>query len=366
MTYLREQNDEDQRMQLIKRVVLNPKAISMGEMYGEVNVVSQEWFDGLASKVMRAAAAETGEDKTWVVFDGPVDALWIENMNTVLDDNMTLCLANGQRIKLRAQMRMLFEVQDLSVASPATVSRCGMVYLTPEELGWRPYVKTWLKTHFDDEELFPELCQDHLWMLFDATCDVGLEYIRTHCSEPVKTTDLQQVTSICNFLESFINADKGFVGSDEDKKKLIDCIFCWSFAWGIGGSLEQRFKDRFDTVVRDQFKSAGIPPTYTIFDYFYECKKTREYRPWSSKVQAFAYDKEASYFDLMVPTQDTVKHAYILDTLLQVERPIFFTGSSGVGKTAIIANLLNQMKAKDVLLPIFINMSAQTTSARTQ
>ena len=94
-------------------VVFNPKCISMGELYGEFNELTQEWTDGLASFFIRQAVVDTSETAAhrWTVFDGPVDALWIENMNTVLDDNMTLCLANAERIKLNFQMRMLFEVQ---------------------------------------------------------------------------------------------------------------------------------------------------------------------------------------------------------------------------------------------------------------
>jgi dynein heavy chain, axonemal len=64
---------------------------------------------------------------------------------------MMLCLANGQRIKLKQEMRMLFEVEDLEVASPATVSRCGMVYLTAEDLGWEAYVQRWIKQNLTEE-----------------------------------------------------------------------------------------------------------------------------------------------------------------------------------------------------------------------
>jgi dynein heavy chain len=147
LTALHAKGSPDERFQEVKLKSLNPKSISMGELYGEENPDTMEWTDGLASRVIRKFAGEDGERRSWTVFDGPVDALWIENMNTVLDDNMTLCLANGERIKLRQQMRMLFEVQDLAAAAPSTVSRCGMVYMTPSELGWRPYKTQWMKTY---------------------------------------------------------------------------------------------------------------------------------------------------------------------------------------------------------------------------
>ena len=78
-----------------------------------------------------------------MILDGPVDTLWIESMNTVLDDNKVLTLLNGDRISLPPQVGLVFEVEDLAVASPATVSRAGMVFLNLNDLGWRPYFQSW-------------------------------------------------------------------------------------------------------------------------------------------------------------------------------------------------------------------------------
>jgi dynein heavy chain len=127
--------------------VINPKAINLRELYGVLDPDSRDWTDGLLSKIFKEINQDLDDDKPelrWLIYDGDVDAIWVEDMNSVMDDNRILTLANNDRIRLLNHCKMLFEVMDLQYASPATISRCGMVYVDDKDLGYNPFMERWV------------------------------------------------------------------------------------------------------------------------------------------------------------------------------------------------------------------------------
>jgi dynein heavy chain len=118
--------------------------VSTGDFYG-YNLPSKEWKDGLFSKNLRTLGQISDLSPKWIVLDGDLDANWIESMNSVMDDNKILTLANNERIPLKSHMRIIYEIRDLRFATPATVSRAGILFISDTEGSqWRSYVKSWI------------------------------------------------------------------------------------------------------------------------------------------------------------------------------------------------------------------------------
>ncbi|CAE7211449.1 DNAH6 [Symbiodinium sp. KB8] len=388
LTQLREDQNPDERYQKTRYICFNPKGITMGELYGENNELTQEWTDGLGSRIMRGFQTEENNDYKWTVFDGPVDAIWIENMNTVLDDNMTLCLANGERIKLNWTMRMLFEVEDLRVASPATVSRCGMVYLTPSDLGWEPFVRTWLSGLPD--ELYGEKAKDMIWSYFDAHVQRGLDFLRKNGSEPVITQDTQLVISLCRLFQSVMNEEAATANSCASKdaqvaegeqvlaprklsgmeaaefEKFLQPTFCFAFTWTIGGSCDAKTRGMFAREIENWFPNVSMPRGGGPYDGFINYHEGPKWKSWTDIVPKFLFQEGVSYFQLLVPNPDTVRFSYVMDRMMTTQNSVFLTGNSGVGKSVNVAALLEKMKEVASVMPVYMTFSAQTKAYETQ
>uniref|UniRef100_A0A2K6FZX0 Dynein axonemal heavy chain 6 n=1 Tax=Propithecus coquereli TaxID=379532 RepID=A0A2K6FZX0_PROCO len=353
--------------QAVKTYVLNPKSITMGELYGEVNNITLEWKDGLMALSVRAAVNDTSEDHKWIISDGPVDALWIENMNTVLDDNKMLCLANSERIKLTHQIHMLFEVQDLKVASPATVSRCGMVFVDPEELKWMPYVKTWMN---GISKKLTEETQEYILNLFQRYIDEGLNFINKKCGQAIPQVDISKVTTLCCLLESLILGKEGVnLTVEQSKLNTVLCqTFVFCYLWSLGGNLTENYWDSFDTFVRTQFDDnpdARLPSSGDLWSIHMDFD-TKRLDPWERIIPTFKYSQDVPFFEMLVPTTDTVRYGYLMEKLLAVKHSVLFTGITGVGKSVIAKGLLNKIQESAGYVPVYLNFSAQTSSARTQ
>jgi len=340
----------------------------MGELYGEEDPLTMEWKDGLMAMAVRKASSTYNSDHKWIICDGPVDALWIENMNTVLDDNKMLCLANSERIKLSPEIHMVFEVQDLAVASPATVSRCGMVYIDPYELGWRPYMMTWLES-ISDEVLTSGL-KDFLRDLFDAYVEDGLRFARKNCREMMVQVDQAKVMTLCKLIESILLDPKtGNLNRDPAKaNQILAGIFSFSYTWAVAGNLTEDGWESWDNFIRGQVEDntdCRLPQSGDVFSFYMDGGMGR-FESWEKIIPVFKYNREDRFFDILVPTVDTVRFGYIMEKLISVDRSVLYTGLTGVGKSVVARAQLEELQDGSNVVPVFVGFSAQTSSFRTQ
>ena len=356
--------DRDGFYKTVDRLILNPKSITAGELYGEFNEMTNEWKDGIVPKLVRSvcqALVDGSDNRKWIVFDGPVDAIWIENMNTVLDDNKTLCLANSERIKLPHTLHMMFEVQDLKVASPATVSRCGMVFMEQEHVGLLSLVRTWGANKLS--LILPEDMVSNALQMIEDHVEEGIKFIREHCSEKVRSDNSNLVAALLNMMYCVLDPSRGFHPDHPKAMNNLKLFFVWSFVWSIGANIDDSSRPAFQGWVMKRFISL-LPENcleflQNIYDYVMDEEKS-VFVPWSDLMTDFSYKVGTPYFNIIVPTVETTRYNFIMKKLMCGGYNVLFSAETGVGKSVVIQEFLDQMSQTNDFVSYTMGYSAQT------
>nr|CAI5854257.1 unnamed protein product [Callosobruchus analis] len=369
--------------QPVHTYIMNPKSITMGQLYGEFDLQTHEWTDGILPCLVRHGINAENKDKRWYVFDGPVDAVWIENMNTVLDDNKKLCLSSGEIIKLRDTMTMMFEVADLAVASPATVSRCGMVYLEPGVLGLSPFINCWIKR-------LPELARpykDKLKELIYYYVIPAMELLRAGLREILTSVDSALLICFLRLMDFRLGPLSGKDNKPPPAAQFLTLIrgllipwVIFSLIWSVGCTCDNDGRIVFDRWLRRRMEDAHhkplLPNESSVYDFklhdggFTDPTDDGEpapptWRSWMENTEEYKVTVDMRYSDIEVPTVNNVRNAELLGIILYNEDNVLCVGPTGTGKTlTVIAKLSKNMHKKFIC--DFMSFSARTTANQTQ
>ena len=329
--------------------IINPKALTVDEIFGYMTL-AKDWKDGVLSIMMRGMSKndrdlgyKESQTMKWIIFDGDVDTYWIESMNTVMDANKVLTLVSNERIDLTPQMRVVCELDSLKNASPATVSRNGLLYINESDIGWRPAVDIWLKTREDKNEtnFLPALFDKYIEATQFMSKSNGLIEI-----SPVRIlTKANAATAIVARLLEQMTAE-------QKTQEALEQVFLFACIWGFGGPLcddrTNENRTKFDECFQSQWKEAlqaQYPKDTSVFDYYYNPKE-EDWVAWEDDVTPYEYQPigwgpgQTDFSYIYVTYSDTVKNEKILQYLVEHEQPICLVGLAGTGKTAAVQKFL--------------------------
>ncbi|CAG0895372.1 unnamed protein product, partial [Cyprideis torosa] len=398
--------------------VLDPKAISKEALYGTLDPNTREWTDGLFTHILRKIIDNVrGEisKRQWIIFDGDVDPEWVENLNSVLDDNKLLTLPNGERLSIPPNVRIMFEVQDLKYATLTTVSRCGMVWFSEDVLSSDMLCEHFLKrlralplaaegeeeavgvalrpsttevrrgrtgggtsgggsAEDNAHEASPALrVQREVATLLQPLLAPGglaqkcYTFAANHLEHIMDFTRLRALQSLFSMLTQAVRtvleynqAHPDFPMPPDQLEKFVPKSLVQSILWSFAGDC--KLKGRAE--LGDFISSATTIPlhptaggTMPIIDY--EVTAHGEWSPWSDKVPTIEVEthKVASP-DVVVPTVDTIRHEVLLKTWLAEHKPIVLCGPPGSGKTMTLFSTLRSLPDMEV---VGLNFSSATS-----
>ena len=386
-----------------KEMKLNPKAITAGQMFGRLDVATNDWSDGIFSSLWRKSMKAKKHDHYWLVLDGPVDPHWIENLNSVLDDNKTLTLANGDRLPMPPKVKLIFEPQNVDNASPATVSRCGMVYMSSSGLDWAPILQSWFKQmglsseHTDPLKQIFEATFFRIYKWAVSNLHFVMNVLQVHvlntllslleCLLPClqKNEDAVQRKTIANEKQKKANnKERDFVhdddldddDSDDDEKKEDENVeeedpnrndyeqtYIFSIAWAIGGYLENPERTRLENYMKErtQLKFPQLPKNDTIYNYVVN-PNSGKWSHWNDQIGDYQPPEvnPQTYSNLLIPNVSSIRTEFLISNVHALRKNVLLVGEQGSAKTTLLNSFLKKFSREEHVV-MNSNFSSTTT-----